>query len=169
MNILRVAPCSEFRVRDELHQMGRVAFVPVEFEVSKFGKGRESIRRSPVVRGYVFADVPAIAWDGTRRLIPAIKGKLFIDGHPYTLTAAGMAAIELLSRPIERANASGWSPGDRVRVRRGAFAELNAVVAAIERGHVMVNVEMFGKVHQAKVPSDALEAASHAPPSRPAK
>lgn len=159
MNILRVQPCSEFRVRDELHSMGRAAFVPVEFEVSKYGKGRESIRRSPVVRGYVFADVPTIAWDGTRRLIPAIKGKLFIDGHPYTLTAAGMAAVELLSRPIDRANASGWSPGDRVRVRRGAFAELNAVVAEIKRGTVMADVHMLGKTHRVKLDANALEAA----------
>lgn len=159
MNILRVAPCSEFRVRDELHAMGRSAFVPVEFEVSKFGRGQESIRKSPVVRGYVFASIPDNAWDGTRRLVPAIKGKLFIDGTPYALTAAGMAAVELLSRPIERANSSGWSPGDRVRVRRGAFAELEAVVAEIKRGTVMADVQMLGKTHRVKLNANALEAA----------
>lgn len=159
MEILKVAPSSEFRVRDELHRMGRNAFVPVEFSVSRFGKGRETIRKSPVIRGYVFAAIPDIAWDGTRRLLPQIKGKIGIDGRPTTLTASQMAAVELLSRPVERANRTGWSPGDKVRVRRGAYAELEAVVAEIKRGTVIAHVELFGKTHSVRVPLQSLEAA----------
>ena len=156
MNILRVSPCREFKVRDELHRMGLTAYVPVEFDRSRFGKGRETIRKAPVVRGYVFAaitDWPAL------HAVKEVKGALFVNGRPATLTSTQTAALELLSRPLERANRSGWSPGDKVRVRRGAFAELDAVVAEIKRGHVIATVDMLGKTHRVRIEADQLEAA----------
>lgn len=158
MVILRVSPNREFRVRDDLHRLGLAALVPVEFSVSRFGNGRESIRKAPVIRGYVFAGLDIEDW-ATVTAIREVKGALWIDGRPARLTSTQTTALELLSRPAQRANASGWSPGDRVRVRRGAFAELDAVVSQIKRGQVIATVEMLGKLHTVKLNADQLEAA----------
>lgn len=156
MNILRCAPCTEFKVRDELHRLGIAALVPVEFCVSKFNRGKEAIRKAPVMRGYVFASITdwmAIA------SVRGLKGAVTVDGQPYRLSPSQTVAIEMLSRPLQRANRSGWSPGDKVRVRRGAMAELNAIVADIRKGKVVVVTEMFGKPMTVTVPADQLEAA----------
>lgn len=156
MHILKVRPCSEFKARDELHRLGMTAYVPVEFSTSKFGRGRETIRKAPVVRGYVFAAVND--WTVVRA-VREVTGALIINDRPATLTPTQSAALELLSRPLERANSHGWNPGDRVRVRRGAFAELDAIVSQIKRGHVIATVEMMGKTHTVKIAMDQMEAA----------
>lgn len=156
MNILKVAPCREFKVRDELHRMGMLAYVPVEFQSSRFGKGKEGIRKAPVVRGYVFAKVTD--WFALKA-VKEVKGAVCIGERPATLTTAQTAALELLSRPLERANRSGWSPGDKVKVKRGAFAELEAVVSEIRKGKVVVVTEMFGKPMTVALPAKQLEAA----------
>ena len=158
MIILRVSPNSEFRVRDDLHRLGLAALVPVEFTVSRFGKGKETIRKAPVIRGYVFAGLDVHDWSSVTA-IREVKGALWIDGRPARLTGSQTAALELLSRPAQRANSSGWSPGDKVRVRRGAFAELDAIVSQIKRGHVIATVQMLGKAHTVKLDADQLEAA----------
>ena len=156
MNILRVSPCSEFRVRDALHRMGWSAFVPVEFSASRFGRGRESIRRAPVARGYVFATVQD--WLALKP-IREVKGAICVEGRPYLLTGAQTAALELLSRPLARANAKGWSPGDIARVRRGAWTEFEAVVRSIRKGKVVATVQLFGKACEVTLTPDQLEAA----------
>jgi transcription antitermination factor NusG len=157
--ILRSRPCAEFKVRDKLtldYKIG--AYVPVEFSKRRFGKGKEIVRRAPVVRGYVFADIGPADWHVLTQ-IPEVAGVVFVHGRPASLTPSQMDSIELLSRPLERANASGWSPGDRVRVRRGAFAELDAVVSEIRKGSVIATVELLGKLHTVKLPENAVEAA----------
>lgn len=157
--ILRCRPCSEFKARDAMTLDHRIAaYVPVEFSSSRFGKGRETVRRHPVVRGYVFAAIGEQGWASLGK-VREITGAVFVDGRPARLTQRQVDAIELLSRPLERANSSGWSPGDRVRVRRGAYAELEAVVAEIKRGTVIGKTEMFGKVHVVRLRPEDLEAA----------
>ena len=81
MNILLVSPCREFKVRDELHRLGLRAYVPVEFQTSRFGKGKETVRRQPVVRGYVFA---------------AVDGPMFArcDGQPSSYETYSCGVIE---------------------------------------------------------------------------
>ena len=156
MNILRVAPCSEFRVRDELHRMGLLAYVPVEFTVSKFGRGKESIRKAPVARGYVFAEVKD--WMAIAR-VSGIKGAVTIDGRPYRLGPQQTAALELLSRPLQRSNRSGWSPGDIAKVRKGAWAEFEAIVREVKKGKVIATVHLFGRPMTVTLAAEQLEAA----------
>ena len=168
MVILRVSPNSEFRVRDELHKLGLSALVPVEFRsyrvVNKSFDRRQITdvdvkhRKLPVIRGYVFAGLDVHDWASVTA-IREVKGALWIDGRPARLTGTQTAALELLSRPAQRANASGWSPGDKVRVRRGAYGELEAIVSQIKRGHVIATVEMMGKLHTVKLNPYQLEAA----------
>ena len=156
MHILRVSPCSEFRVRDELHRMGLLAYVPVEFQTSRFGRGKEGIRKAPVVRGYVFAAIQD--WHALRA-IREVKGAVCIGDRPAALTGAQTAALELLSRPLARANRSGWSPGDIAKVRKGAWAEFEAVVREVKRGKVVATVHLFGRPMDVTLAAEQLEAA----------
>ena len=158
MIILRTAPCSEFRVRDELHRLDIAALVPVEFSVSRFGKGRETIRKAPVIRGYVFAGLGDHDWASVTA-IREVKGALWIDGRPARLTGSQTAALELLSRPASRANSSGWSPGDVARVRKGAWAQFEAVVQSIKKGKIVAIVNLFCRPNEVTLSPDQLEAA----------
>lgn len=158
--VLRTTPIGEFRARDALHQIGLDAYVPVEFSISKFGRGREAIRRHPIARGYVFARVPAEAW---RHLvpIPEIRGAILVGEAPVRLSQAEIDAVELLSRPLERIRRRGpqWAPGDRAVIRKGAWAQLSAVVSRIERGRVVADVHMFGRTMQVRLSPKNLIAA----------
>lgn len=156
--ILRSAPCCEFRARDELHRRGIAAYVPVEFESSRFGRGRETIRRMPIIRGYVFGFVTPDAWP-VLHAIQHIKGAILIDGRPARLRQSEIDAIELLSRPIERRRGVRWRPGDTVQIRRGAFAALDGVVRRIERGKVVTEISMLGKLCEVLIDANQLEAA----------
>jgi len=156
--ILRSAPCREFRARDELHRLGLSAYVPVEFDVSRFGRGRETIRKSPIIRGYVFAAVPDSHWP-TVAAVRDIKGAIMFNGRPARLAQREVDAIELLSRPVERHRGVRWRPGDSVAIRRGAFAALEGVVRRIERGKIITEIHMLGKLCEVPVSADHLEAA----------
>ena len=156
--VLRSAPSREFKARDELHRLGLPAYVPVEFSVSAYGKGRETIRRSPLFRGYVFAGVAFDQWPvvaGVRE----IKGAILIDGSPARLSQAELDAIELLSRPLERSRGVRWRQGDTVQIRRGAFASLSGVVQRVENGKVITEIAMLGKLCRVPLKPDQLEAA----------
>lgn len=156
--ILRSAPVAEFKARDELHRCGLAAYVPVEFQVARYGRGRETVRRSPIIRGYVFASVPLEAWREVAA-VREIKGALLVEGRPARLSQTEVDAVELLSRPLHRANRTGWSPGDRVAIQRGAFATLEGVVRRIERGRVVTALTMFGRVVEVPVaPADVAAA-----------
>lgn len=158
--VLRTTPIGEFRVRDGLHQIGLDAYVPVEFSVSKFGRGREAIRRHPIARGYVFARVPFDAWHRLSS-IREIRGAILVGERPVTLSQAEIDAVELLSRPLERPRGKGrqWSPGDRAVIRKGAWAQLSAVVSRVERGRVVAAVEMFGRTMEVRLSPKNLIAA----------
>ncbi len=158
-HILRAAPRSEFKIRDELHWLGLSALVPVEFSVASFGKGREAIRKAPIVRGYVFADVSPRDWSSIAA-IREVKGAMLINDRPATLHASEVEALELLSKPLHRPNSSRLRPGDQVAIRRGAFASLRGVVDRIEKnGKVVAMVELFGKWSEVKLRPQDLEAA----------
>ena len=157
MHILRVMPQREFRVRDQLHDLGLAAYVPIEFQTTWYPKGRSVTRRLPLIRGYVFAAVDD--WMPVRA-IAEVTGALLLDGAPVTLTAAEMAAVEALSRPMQRAIPSAtWVRGDAVTIRRGAWAQLTGVVDRIERGKVVAVVEMFGKRSEVRLDPAVVEAA----------
>lgn len=156
--ILRTAPCAEFKARDGLHCRGLPAVVPVEFQTTSYGRGRENIRKAPVIRGYVFADVALDQW-ATVHAVREVKGAIMIGDRPATLTPHEVSAIELLSRPLDRHRGVRWRPGDVVAIRRGAFAALEGVVKRIERGRVIAELSMFGKAMQVPIDADQLEAA----------
>ena len=158
--ILTCRPRMEFRARDEIHGLGLSALVPVEFKLRQMAKAITRIKR-PVLPGYVFAALPtADDWHAIGG-IDGVRLPLRLDGRWATLTAAQVRALEVLSQPAEQSRNEGSAHriGDRIRIRRGAMAELEAVVASVAGGNIVAIVDLFGKQHQVTVPAEQVEAA----------
>jgi transcription antitermination factor NusG len=155
-HILTVAPQSEFKVRDELHELGWSALVPVEFRFRRPPRGGKPLPiRKPRLPGYVFADVAT--WRGLHGLRGWV-GSIHSDGGPYRLTGAQVAAVEALSVPVAAIQTeTRWRVGEKVRIKRGALAELEGIIEVIRRGKPVASVEMFGKRHQVTLDPEIIE------------
>lgn len=157
--IVKVSPQRERSVRNDLTELYAIpAYVPVEIDSTRYGRGKESIRVRPLIRGYVFADLDEHTW----RHVSAHRlchGVVTFGGSAATLTGKQVKALEHLSQGIKPRQARKWTIGDRLRIRRGAFAELEAIIAKINQGQIVATVEMFGKQHQVIITEDLLEAA----------
>ena len=153
-HILTVAPQHEFRVRDELHDLGWSALVPVEFRFRKVKRNTKPLPvRSPRVPGYVFADVET--WHSLRS-VPNWWGIIHSDGRPFRLNDLQISAIEALS--VSAAAIPGrWQPGQRIRIKRGALTQLEGIIEVIRRGKPIAAVEMFGKTHRIPVDPEIIE------------
>ncbi len=166
-HILLTTPGAEFKVRDELHRKGTWALVPVEFKLSKRKESRPL--RRPVMPGYVFAKIdnwtailqPSIRTvrvgdddfahePGALRPMEGLRARpvATFEGRPVELTKEQVDALEILSRPASALKTPGKKlrPGDRIRIKVGAFAQLSALVDAIgAKGRAVAIVELFGR------------------------
>lgn len=161
-HILTCLPQTEFRARDELHGLGFSALVPVEFRMRQVAKAKTFVKR-PVVPGYVFVGLSSAAdWHQVRK-VDGVRLPLRADGRWATLTPKQVSALELLSQPAEywRHAVIGhtYRIGDRIRIRQGAIAELEAVVLSLRGGQIVALTTMFGKEHRVKVSPEHVEAA----------
>jgi len=157
--ILLTSPQSEFKVRDALIERDIRALVPVEFRLSKRTSG-EPIRRC-MIPGYCFARVEN--WAHMQR-IDGLRSRpvLMIDGRPAAMPQSAIDALEALSRPLSAIRQHGrrLSPGDRLRVKVGAIADLKATVARVTmQGRPVAIVELFGKSHEVTLEPGQWEAA----------
>ena len=150
-HILTTAPQTEFHVRDELHALGYAALVPVEFKWKTHAFGRKlkapCPQKVPRLPGYVFASFDYEPnWYELER-VRGWTGIIHVDGRPAAIPPSQFAALEALSVPIQAIPSKGrkLSPGDRVKIKRGAFAELDAVVETIRKGKVVATVHLFGR------------------------
>lgn len=160
--ILTCRPQTEFAARDELHGLGFSALVPVEFRMRQVAKATTFIRR-PVLPGYVFVGLTCAAdWFQVRK-VDGVRLPLQSNGRWATLTPTQVSALESLSQPGEhwRRGRIGhaYRLGDRIRIRRGAMAELEAVIASLDGGQIVAVAQMFGKEHRVKVKPEHVEAA----------
>lgn len=158
-HILLTTPGSEFKVRDELHRKGAWALVPVEFRLSK-RKDQRPLKR-PVLPGYCFALIDD--W----RIVQNIDGMrsrpvLMLDGRPAVMTDREVKALEVLSRPLAAIRMPGnrLRPGDRIKIKVGAMADLSACIERItKKGKAVAVVELFGKTNHVTLTPDQYEAA----------
>ncbi len=162
--ILLTTPQSEFRVRDELHRRGLSAYVPVEFRWQR-GKAKR-ILRSPVMPGYVFAEVNRwsdLGPDATGRAIDGLRSRpaLLIEGRPASMTANAVLALQALSQPLTKvARGTRLNIGDRIKIKIGALTDLQADVARITaKGQPVAVVQLFGKDHTVTLGDGQWEAA----------
>jgi len=180
-HILLTTPGSEFKVRDELHRKGAWASVPVEFRLSKRKNHRP--QRRPVLPGYCFAIIdnwsvllqPTIRTvrqgaddfthePGAPRPIDGLRARpiVMLDGKPAILTEDEIAAVLLLSRPLAAIKSTGTKlrPGDRIKIKVGAFAELSALIDKVStKGKVVAVVELFGRPSPVVLDRNEYEAA----------
>lgn len=158
-HILLTSPGAEFKVRDELHRLGAWALVPVEFRLSK-RKDQRPLKR-PVLPGYVFGAIED--W----RILANVDGLrsrpvLMLDGRPASMSDREVKALEVLSRPLAALRSPGnrLRPGDRIKIKVGAMADLSACIERItKKGNAVAVFELFGKTHHITVPPDQCEAA----------
>lgn len=156
--ILTTTPQTEFRARDELHRLGLSALVPVEFRMRQAARMKSFVRR-PVLPGYLFAQIGPDDWSAVRA-IDGVRLPLQANGRWCTLSPVQVSALELLSQPAEqRQTGHRYRLGDRIRIRRGAMAELEAVIASLDGGHIVAVAQMFGKEHRVKISPSQMETA----------
>lgn len=180
-HILLTTPGNEFKVRDELHRLGAWALVPVEFRLSK-GKDQRTLKR-PVLPGYCFADIgdwsilmqPSIRTvrvgendflheAGQPALIEGLRARpvFTLDGRPAELAPREIKALEVLSRPLAALRMPGnrLRPGDRIKIKVGAMADLSACIERItKKGNAVAVFELFGKTNHVTLTPDQFEAA----------
>lgn len=158
----RARPQRERDVRNEMFMLGADALVPVEFRPCTIGR-HKTHRPRALAPGYVFAGWPAgerVPW-GELRLIDGYVGPMAFGETLARLTQAQVDALQLLSsdapsaaKPLYR-----YKLGDRVRVERGARAEIMALVKELNEKGCVVEWEMMRKVHRQLMPHEALHPA----------
>ena len=154
---LRVRPKSEIAVRQALVRIGINARAP-EQTVRVVRAGKPIKKQVAVLPGYVFADVKIFSqWDYVRELISAIVGVMRIGERYATVTSAELHAMRVLAE-VE-AEPERFKPGQALRLKRGARAELSVLFKRLEAGQVVVDVEMFGRVFEQRVDEALVEAA----------
>ena len=120
------------------------------------GKSAEIVK--PLYAGYVF--VGPRHWNDWQELkrTPGYLGLIRNRDGYITVPRRAMDDIRLASVPskIEAERERNLSIGDRVIIRRGHFAELGAVIEAIEAGQATVRVPFLGSTRVATIPYDEL-------------
>lgn len=143
---ITVAPNREFAVAEKLHRHIVATRIPVEWRWRKtIAKGEKNAQRYPVLPGYVFAGFLSPADWYQLRLIDGLRGVVCVDGRPARLTSADVASIEALNQPAptEKPDHS-WRRGDKVSIKLGTLAQLDATVARIIGGDVVLIASLLG-------------------------
>lgn len=152
---LTVSPNREFAVSEKLRRLVIGAHVPVEWKWRKtVAKGQPKKFRVPVVPGYVFAGFLSRPDWYELRLIDGLRGVVHVDGRPALLTHADMTAINALNQPEpddEPKRSYSWKRGDKVAVRLGTLAQLDATVARIIGGDVVLIARLLGVDNEIRI------------------
>lgn len=143
---LTVSPNREFSVAANLQRYNIATRVPQEWRWRRtVAKSQPHPVRRPVVPGYVFAGFLSPADWHHLRLVDGLRGVVCVDGRPARLTSADIAAISALNQPEPtRPQDSTWKRGDKVSVRLGTLAQLDATVERITGGDVVLIVSLLG-------------------------
>jgi transcription antitermination factor NusG len=66
--------------------------------------------------------------------------------------------VEALSVPVAAIQTeTRWRVGEKVRIKKGALAELEGIIEVIRKGKPVASVEMFGKRHQVTLDPEIIE------------
>lgn len=155
--VIGVRSGCELRIRDKLHEMQRPALVPIRF-AQRRSRGVRWHVRLPVMHGYVFARLLNVNWFSLWQL-DGWRGPVRIGDRLMTLTMTEVSSIEYMSQPVQAQVEIKHRPGDEVTVALNHAATLTGLVARIERGQIVVQVEMLGKLHEIAVEERIVEAA----------
>jgi len=161
-HVFRARPQKERDVRNEMFELGASALVPVEFKptrISVAGGRRRTHRIAPIAPGYVFAGWSGIIPWSELHTISGYIGPVSLGGTLAVLTQGQVDALQLLSsdapstvRPLR-----SYKPGDRIPIKKGAMAEILALVTELDDKGAVVEFDLANKRFRQRVPHDALQ------------
>lgn len=170
--ILRVQPQQERWVAETLRtEKGVNAYCPLHKSKPKHATIRGAVRTRPLMRGYVFADLPNDEAIDAARNLRNVSSIMCLDGRPRRIPSLAIGCLIFL----EACNAFDetweppllkdgprytyrWRKGERVRIRGGAFAGFVAEVdGGHGRDHMTVLLSIFGRVTEIVVEHKDLE------------
>lgn len=155
---LYTKPQQETLVAEQLRRHGLETFAPQYVE-----RRRDRTQVHALFPGYLFvrADLELIGLS-VLQWTPGLRGVVSFGGVPARVPEA---AIVLVRRQVERLNLLGgmpkprFQPGERVRLKEGPLAGLEAVFEgpAGPAERVRILVRFLGQANRAVVPADLLE------------
>lgn len=155
----KTAPQAEFRVQEKLITLGARTVVPVQWHWRRVKNARPVPRRKPVITGYVFAGFKEVPW-WALSIVDGLHGVVSFNGRPAIIPATAIPTIAAMEQPLrDMAQGPKFRMEQKIKIKRGMFAELSAVVDGFERGKVIAIVEMFGKQARVPVAEEHIEAA----------
>jgi len=166
---LYTKPHQEHLVVDQLAQRGVEAFFPRFVERRRAGN-----RVQALFPGYLFvrADLEVVG-QSLLRWTPGLRGVVSFAGVPARVPDE---AVALVRKQLARLEAAGgfvkarFQPGERVRLKEGPLAGLEAVFEgpAGPTDRVRILIRFLGQANRAVVPEDSLEGtlAQDRPPRR---
>lgn len=116
--IVQTNPNNERKAVAEIRRAGFRAHMPRLAKVRRHHRTGEMImKRRPLMTGYIFMRFPGpVNWYALRQC-QGVKGVLYIDGRPYAMPSADVAAIMRAQRSM--AYEDGQTRGVRRELRKG--------------------------------------------------
>lgn len=154
----------EFYVAEKMTNLADKVLVPKSKTTIKASKGKPRIVTRALAPGYVFASFHGFEAFGhafgPMRLIKGFHGALQMDGRAILLTPMDIRALHAMEVAAAEPYAeASLKPADRVKIRRGRYGEITAIVDRLSGANVVVTFDLFGKSNTATVPVDQVEAA----------
>ncbi len=113
----------------------------------------------PLVRGYVFVE-GGVDWAAVQKVRGVIRPLRSYDHNVAVITQEQIDRMRSVCMDLHDAvSRPQFMNGDRVRVRKGAFAEIDAVITAATKGGHTIEYTMLGKTFRQTLPVDQMEAA----------
>lgn len=143
----------EASVARELEARGLRTWMPTE----PFKRRNGDIVQTPMVRGLVFAKGD-LHWSDIRKIRGYIMPIFGPSGQPAVISDSQIDAMRRAcdGYRVQTAINPKMRKGDRVRIRRGALADIEAIVRDISNGKPVVEYQMLGKTFRQTVDVGAL-------------
>ena len=141
----------EAAISMKLKEMGFTTWLPREPRPTK----KFPLLTVPIVSGYVFVEGKP-DWPGVRRVRGILRPITRPDGETALFRQLDIDRMKRVCEQVRAELKPGLRAGDKVRIRRGAHAEIEAIIAEVIRGKATVTFDMLGKPMRATVPVDAI-------------
>lgn len=144
----------EDAVASKLREMGHRTWLPREPRPTKH---RPQLT-VPMVRGYVFVSGD-IDWHAVRKVRGFIRPLRRHDDELAIITQDQIDRMRAVCEGMRAEIKTGLKPGDRVKIRKGAFTEIEAIIFSVTGGKHQIEYTMFGKTFRQSIAADQIEAA----------
>lgn len=144
----------EDAVASKLREMGHRTWLPREPRPTR----QRPQLTVPMVRGYVFV-AGDLDWAAVQKVRGFIRPLRRTDDTLAVITQDQIDRMRSVCEDMRAEIKTGLQPGDRVRVRKGAFADIEAVIIEATGGAHTIEYTMMGKAFRQSIAADQIEAA----------